>query len=159
MSVHHNIEENKNAEIVLNKQNESYEEKNDIINVNDANEIQINNNLYSAKQLNQDNQIKVVKKERIDKIPATKEGILEWERTNTDYNKYGIAFDIEHCRIYASDSPKMQNLKSKLKAYLEKKEALPRIQKKIEEEKIKERNKESNQAIELIYNEENRTYG
>ncbi len=45
----------------------------------------------------------------------TKRDILDYERRTGDYETYGIAFDLEHCRIHETDSSDMRRIRIVLK--------------------------------------------
>ena len=51
-----------------------------------------------------------------------RQSVLDYERESGDYETYGIAFDLEHCRITEADSSTMKRLKRALREYLQVKE-------------------------------------
>lgn len=73
-------------------------------------------------------------------------GLSKTER----YQKYGIAFDLAHCTVNASDSPRMVRLKRALKNYLEVKEEVLRRAGVLADNETKKNSKGT--AIKYIHN-------
>lgn len=164
-----NLSKEKKVEFI--KENESFEEsyRESNLQIDEMNQSRISeeseNVIIKKDSLKDQNKILEVENDKIfvlgskekgkekeqEKLLTDRQQILEYERQHGDYEKYGVAFDLQHCRITEADSKDMKKIKTLLKRYLQLKGEIEAFMGRVRNQGERKKGKAGMDAIELIY--------